>query len=97
MPTLTIEIPDDLAERLAALPEAALDRNAVAVAALAAAADIAEQEEEEGGEPDPDLIAALRAGSAEMDAGKLLTLEEIDAAVASALSDLRQKASFTGA
>lgn len=72
--TLTLSLPDDLARRLAALP--AEEVNAFAVAALS---DLVSGGEDEEGEPDPDLIAALRRGLADEEAGNLLTLEEAQA------------------
>jgi predicted transcriptional regulator len=78
--TLTIELPEEIAERLRVA--AALEGqevNAFAIAALAEAAEAAM------GEPDPELIAALREGVAELRAGRLLTLEEVDATVEAAI------------
>ena len=74
---LTIELPDDLAERVRALAEeAGQDINEFAVAAIR---EIAEEE------PDPELIAALRESIADLEAGNLRTLEEVDATVEAAI------------
>ena len=76
MTTFTLTLPDELTARLAELPRDAV--NAYAVAAFTPLIDgtADDEEEDEDGEPDPDLIAALRAGLAEEEAGNLLTLEE---------------------
>jgi predicted transcriptional regulator len=88
---LTLNLPEDLARRLAALP--AEEVNAFAVAALSDL--VSDEEEDKEGEPDPDLIAALRRGLAEADAGNLLTLEEaqanFDAKFEAALAAVREQ------
>lgn len=90
--TLTLNLPDDLARRLAALP--AEEVNAFAVAALSDFVSDDEEDDEEG-EQDLDLIAALRRGLAEADAGNLLTLEEaqanFDAKFEAALASVREQ------
>jgi predicted transcriptional regulator len=70
MRSVTLKLPDDLATALEAMPED--ERNHFATAALTAAI-------EDDEEADPDLIAALQAGIAEMEAGNVLTLDEMDA------------------
>ncbi len=81
--TLTIDLPDDLAQRLRArAAEAGQDINEYAIALFQEATDE---------EPDPELIAALREGMADLQAGNLLTLEQVDAAVDAAI-----KAAKTG-
>lgn len=75
---LTIELPDDLAERVRALAaEAGQDINEFAVGVLRV---VAEEE------PDPELMAALRESIADLEAGNLLTLEQVDAAVEAAIN-----------
>lgn len=71
--TLTIELPEDLAERVRALAaEQGRDAREFAIAAVREAAD----------EPlDPDLAAALREGLSEWAAGQLRTQEEVDVSV----------------
>ena len=83
---ITIELSDDLAARLASLPEAA-DLSAFAASALAEAADAAEAEAAR--ELDPDLVVALREGAADLGAGRLLTLEQTAAAIDAALGARR--------
>ncbi len=76
--TITIELPDDLAERVRArAAEAGQDINEYAVAMFREAVEE---------EPDPELIAALREGIADLEAGNLLTLEQVDAAVEAAIN-----------
>lgn len=98
--TITIEVPDDLAARLQTLPQAAADLNAFVVAALAEKADVAQMDAEmdsddyyvnENGDLDPDLVAALRGGLADRDAGHLHTLEDVRAGVEAALAARRSK------
>lgn len=81
--TLTIEIPEALADQLRA--EAAArgeDLNNYAVAKLAQHP----VETEDGEEPDEGLIAALREGIADADAGRTLSLEEVDARIRAGLA-----------
>lgn len=79
---MTITVPDDIAQWLREAAAAqGQDVNAFAVAALS---ELAYSEDEEG-EPDPELIAALRQGLVDRDDGNLRTLEQVDAAVEAAL------------
>jgi hypothetical protein len=74
MTTITLTLPDDLAETFGALPED--ERNNYAVAWMRAG--IAATEEDE--EVDPEVIVALQESIAEVEAGgRLLTLEEMEA------------------
>ena len=74
---ITIELPDDLVEQLRALAaEAGQDINEFAVAKL---------REATWEEPDPELMEALREGIADLEAGNLRTLEQVDAAVYTAI------------
>ena len=88
--TLNLNLPDELAERLAELPADAV--NDYAVSALTELAEEAE--------PDPDLIVALRAGVADLKAGRLLTLEqaeaEFDASFEAARARVRAKLQADG-
>jgi hypothetical protein len=64
--TLTIDVPEELAARFAALPEEARAR--YAAAALAAGVEVLTPEEEAG--DFADAVAALEEAFAEIDAGK---------------------------
>lgn len=88
--TLTIEVPDDLAAALSELPEA--ERNHYAVALMragwqanddAAAMDADEIDEE--------AVAAIAEGLADMEAGRLLTIEQVDANIEAVLATLRRE------
>ena len=80
---LTIELPDDLAERLRVLAaEAGQDINEFAVATL---------REVTWEEPDPELIEALREGIAELEAGNLLTIKEVDAEIDARIAEAREQ------
>jgi hypothetical protein len=71
--TLTLELPDDLAERLEKLPPE--QRNNYAVAALAYGMDALP--EEENGEPDPDMVEDLkRAFAMGLDNSVTVSLED---------------------
>jgi hypothetical protein len=77
MRTVTLELPDDLAATLEAMPED--ERNHYATALMRDG--LAYREEDE--EADPEVIVALQASIAEVEAGgRLLTLEDMDAAFA---------------
>jgi predicted transcriptional regulator len=78
---LTLDIPDALAEQIrSAAAAAGSDVNHYAVAKLEQV--FAEEEED----VDEDLIAALREGLAQADAGQLRTQEEVDATVYAAIA-----------
>lgn len=82
-----IELPDALAERLRAAAAAeGVDLNNYAVAKLEG---LLEPEDEEA---DDDLIAALRQGIADRDAGRLLTLDQVKANAEAALAARRSQA-----
>jgi predicted transcriptional regulator len=81
---LTIEIPEALANQLRAEAEAqGEDLNNYAVAKLAQPL-LSEEEDDE--EPDEELIAALREGLADADAGRTLSLEELDTRIRAGLT-----------
>ena len=87
MTAFTLDLPDDLAARLAALPKAEVNAYAASVLTpLVGDGDEENDDEDENGEPDPELIAALREALADEEAGNLRTLEQVDAAVEAALS-----------
>jgi predicted transcriptional regulator len=77
--TITIELPDGLAERLRV--EAEAQGRDVAALARDAITAVYGDEDDEGGaqEPDPELIAALREGLSEEETDRLVTLEEAQA------------------
>jgi|GEM_PF-1929182 hypothetical protein len=78
--TLTLELPAELAARLAEAVDPA-EMTRFAVAALEDALDR---------EPDEELVEALREGTADAEAGRLLTLEEeVDAHLEAAIAQRR--------
>jgi predicted transcriptional regulator len=79
MTTLTLTLPDDLAERLAVLPPSEV--NAYAVQALA---DLVEADGADS-ELNEETIAAIEQGLADMDAGRTFSLEEVRARTDAAL------------
>ena len=76
MPTLTLELPDDLYERLRTVPEK--ERPNFAVAWMRRGADaVSEFSEDYANEADlKDACAKIAAGLADFDAGRSLSLEE---------------------
>jgi len=79
----TIEIPEELAARLEATPEAVADFNAFAVAAIARALD-------DGDDLPEDLKDALREGAEDIRAGRFYPAEEMDARVEAFLQERRK-------
>jgi hypothetical protein len=77
--TITLTLPSDLAEILLALPEG-VERNNYAVALMRDGLAVRE-EDERTGEADPAVIEALQESVAQMKAGQLHTLEDMDAAI----------------
>jgi predicted transcriptional regulator len=93
---LTLDIPDTLAERLRAEAEAyGQDINNFAVAKLEQT--LLNEGEEDAEEVDDDLIAALREGLADVDAGRTVSLEEMRQSALSALAAHRSKAGTVSA
>ncbi|MES2463206.1 MAG: hypothetical protein V4671_21705 [Armatimonadota bacterium] len=87
-----IELPDALAERLRAAADAeGLDLNNYAVAKLERSLEEVHVQDTDD-EADDDLIAALRQGIADRNAGNLRTLEQVDATVYAALAARRVRA-----
>ena len=86
---MIIEIPEDLAEHIRAAAEA--EGADVSNYALAKLEQIFAPDEEDADESDEDLIAALRQGIADRDAGNLRTFEQVDGAVETALAARRAR------
>ena len=70
MTTVTVELPDSLADHILAYPAA--DRNDMVAEALENLLGDAAHD------ADADLVASLREGIADLDAGRVMTLEEAD-------------------
>ena len=79
MRTITLEVPEELAEELEALPIE--ERNNFAVAALWHGLSYRDDETEETDEEKAEILAALLESKAQHDAGELLTLDDLDAAI----------------
>jgi predicted transcriptional regulator len=72
---LTLDVPDELAARLAALARAqGEDVDEYALATLQGAVEAIETRE---AEDDPEIIAAIERGIADVQAGRLMTLYEL--------------------
>jgi predicted transcriptional regulator len=83
---LTLDIPDALADQLRAAADArGEDLNNYAVAKLEQVVAEAAKETEET-DSETDLMDALRQGIADEDAGRVLTLEQVDARVRATLA-----------
>ena len=91
MTAITLHLPDDLAARLAALPDEQV--NAYAVAALSDLAAADEKADEEGivaDELSPEDLAAIGAGLADMDAGRARPAAEVFAELDAHLAELKR-------
>lgn len=89
--TITLTLPDDLAERLAALP--AKDINACALAALSKLADAKDAEAfADHDEDEEEVIAAIREGIADYEAGRSQPFEAFHAQIMAELGAAGERA-----
>lgn len=86
--TITIELPEDLVAHAAAAGIDDIEINRIASAgAFGAVAAVSSRAE--AAEPDPEVIAAGLEALEDIAAGRLLTLEEVDANVEAVLAERR--------
>ncbi|WP_395139285.1 hypothetical protein [Armatimonas sp.] len=87
--TLTLEIPEDLAPRFAAIPES--ERPRFALAAIRSVVFQDEQIEPAEGEDLDELIAAMKESEEDIAAGRTMTIEEMDARIKAKFSWIKTK------
>jgi predicted transcriptional regulator len=96
MTTITLTLPDDLAATLSALPEDQRNNYAVALMRQGLAVEAMEQEYEPDEAEKAEIVSALLESIEEEKAGRVLTLEEMDAALERHIAEKAAKAGHAG-